>query len=287
MFAEGLGALLLAAAQVVIPLGHPRVNQEAKAPIDTSGPLWAAACDGSKDPNKAAPPVRIHANSYLVGTCGMSSMLIVGENGDILIDGGEAEDADRIADNIRELGFSPSDIRYILHSDADPDHLGGIAKLQRMSGATIVASPAAARVLRAGTSDDVPAAEPGRIVNDGAEVRLGNLLLTAIATRGASPGGLSWRWVSCEGGICRAIVYAGSLAPAAGAAPADIAADRNGIAQIAASPCEILITAKPSSSDMAKRLVLGEPLFDQNACKAYAAQASASLDAQPGTQPPQ
>ena len=83
-------ALLLAAQSISIPLGHPRVNEQPRAPIDTSGPLWAAACDETTDRNKAAPPVRIHANSYLVGTCGLSSMLIVGEQGDILIDGGES-----------------------------------------------------------------------------------------------------------------------------------------------------------------------------------------------------
>ena len=147
-------ALLLAAQSISIPLGHPRVNEQPRAPIDTSGPLWAAACDGTTERNKAAPPVRIHANSYLVGTCGLSSMLIVGEQGDILIDGGEADDADLIADNIRQLGYSPSDIRYILHSDIDSTHLGGISKLQRLSGASVVASADAARLLRAGTSDE-------------------------------------------------------------------------------------------------------------------------------------
>lgn len=258
MFAE-TGALLLAMQQIVIPFGHPRVVEQPRAPIETSGPLWASACDGSSDPNKAAPPVRLHANSYLVGTCGYSSVLIVGEQGDILIDGGEVGDADLIADNIRELGYSPRDIRFILHSDTDAGHLGGIAKLQRISAATIVASPAAARILRAGQPDVIPAAEPGRIVNDGEQVRLGNLMLTAIAT---PAGSLSWTWESCETGICRSMVYAGSLAPGDSAARARIAATR----------CEILATAVPKTSDMSGRLVLGEPLFDPNACKSYAAQ---------------
>ena len=64
--------------------------------------------------NKPAPPVRIHGNTYLVGTCGISSILIVGSAGDILIDGGTEEDADLIADNIRALGFRSSDIKFIL-----------------------------------------------------------------------------------------------------------------------------------------------------------------------------
>ncbi|MBV9529205.1 MBL fold metallo-hydrolase [Sphingomonas sp.] len=262
MFAETLAALILAAQQIVIPFGHPKVNEQPRAPIETSGPLWAAACQGSSDRNRAAPPVRIHANSYLVGTCGLSSMLIVGDQGDVLIDGGEAGDADLISANIRELGYSPSDIRYILHSDTDAGHLGGIAKLQRMSGATIVASPGGAALLRRGSGDEIPLAEAGRIVRDGDEVRLGNILLTAIAS---PSGGLSWRWVSCETGICRTIVYAASRVPG----------DSATAASIAAGPCEILVTAMPAASEMVKRLVVGQPLFDQGACKAYATQESA------------
>ena len=262
MFAE-LAPLLLAAQQIVIPLGHPRVNEQPRAPIETSGPLWASACDGSSDPNRAAPPVQIHANSYLVGTCGHASMLIVGEDGDVLIDGGEEGDGDLIADNIRELGYSPRDIRFILHSDAGPGELGGIAKLQRLSGATVVASPAAAAILKRGSATDPQAVDVGRIVNDGGEVRLGNILLTAIA----SSNGLSWRWEACASGVCRTIVYAGRLTPG----------DAASAGRIAASPCEILVTADPKASDMAKRLVLGKPLLDPDACKTYAAGTAPAL----------
>ena len=72
---------LLAAAQLAIPLGKPRLIEQPRAPIGSAGPSWAVACDKSDDPNKPAPPVRIHANTYLVGTCGLSSILIVGDQG--------------------------------------------------------------------------------------------------------------------------------------------------------------------------------------------------------------
>src|SRR3954452_20295736 len=110
---------LIAAAQLAIPLGRPRVIEQPRAPIESAGPRWAVACDGAKDPdswNKPAPPVRIHGNTYLVGSCGISSILIVGSNGDVLIDGGTEEDADLIADNIRSLGYRVQDIRFILTS---------------------------------------------------------------------------------------------------------------------------------------------------------------------------
>jgi len=294
MFASVIGPALLAAAQLSIPLGHPRVIEQPRAPIDTAGPLWVARCNGSDDWTKPAPPVRIHANTYLVGTCGISSILIVGDQGDILIDGGPEEAAPLIAANIEDLGFRLSDVRFILSSHEHPDHIGGIAELQRMSKATVVASAAAAKVLRtgksnaedpqAGTLKDVPTTTVDRIVGDNDQVRLGNLMVAAIATPGHTPGALSWRWVSCDGGICRTIVYADSLSPVSAPNyrfsdhPAYLAAYRASIAKIAGSPCEILLTPHPAASDMPKRLALGEPLLDENACKAYAAQLTRNLD---------
>jgi metallo-beta-lactamase class B len=288
-------AFFLAAQGISIPLGKPpRVIEQPRAPIERAGPRWALACKGSDDWNKPAPPVRIHANTYLVGTCGISSILIVGDQGDILIDGGTEHDADLIADNIRDLGFRVEDIKFILHSHEHFDHVGGISRLQRMSGAMLIASPPAARVFETGaaSSDDpqaglskpFPAANVGRIIVDGQEVRLGNLMLTAMATPGHTPGALSWRWVSCDGGVCRTIVYADSLTPVSrddyrfGDHPAYLAAYRASIARIAASPCEILLTPHPSASQMPERLTLGKPLFDDQACKNYAAQLTKQLD---------
>ena len=294
MFASFIGPALLAAQQLVIPFGHPKVIEQPRAPIQTAGPLWVARCNGSSDWTKPAPPVRIHGNTYLVGTCGISSVLIVGDQGDILIDGGPAEAAPLIAANIEALGYRVSDIRYILSSHEHPDHIGGIAELQRMSKATVVASAPAARVLetgkstaddpQAGTLKDVPVVTVGRTIADGSEVRLGNLMLTAMATPGHTPGALSWRWTSCDGGVCRTIVYADSLSPVSAPSyrfsdrPAYLAAYRASIAKIAASPCEILLTPHPEASDMPKRLALGEPLFDADACKNYAAQLTKNLD---------
>src|SRR5919112_2050542 len=103
-------ALAFAAQQITIPLGKaPRQIERPKAPIEESGPLWAEVCGDSTDWDKPAPPVRIHANTYLVGTCGISSILITGDQGDILIDGGTEQDADLIAANIRALGYRIED----------------------------------------------------------------------------------------------------------------------------------------------------------------------------------
>jgi metallo-beta-lactamase class B len=293
MFAKAALALL-AAAQLAIPLGRPRVIEQPRAPIENAGPRWALACDGATDPNKPAPPVRIHANTYLVGSCGLSSVLIVGDQGDILIDGAAEQDGELIADNIGALGYRVQDIRYILTSHEHYDHVGGVAKLQQMSGAKVVTSGPAAKVLSSGVpaTDDpqfgivkpFPPAQVGRTVGDGDEVRLGNLMVTALTTPGHAAGSLSWRWVSCDGGVCRTIVYADILAPVSNDTyrfsdhPAVVAAFRSSIAKIAASPCEILLTPTPSASDMPERLALGRPLLDPDACRKYASARTRDLD---------
>ena len=129
-----------------------------------------------------------------------------------------------------------------------------------------------------------PPASVGRVIGDNGEVRLGNLMLTALATPGHTPGALSWRWVSCDGGVCRTIVYADSLTPVSrddyrfSDHPSYLAAYRASIAKIAASPCEIVLTPHPSASGMRDRLALGKPLLDADGCKAYAASVTKQLD---------
>jgi metallo-beta-lactamase class B len=109
-------------------------------------------------------------------------------------------------------------------------------------------------------------------------------MLTAIATPGHTAGALSWRWVSCDGGVCRTIVYADSLSPVSRDGyrfsdhPAWLTAYRASITKIAASPCEILITPHPSASQMSQRFALGRPLLDENACRTYAATKTKDLD---------
>jgi metallo-beta-lactamase class B len=291
-------SLLVAAAfaqQIVIPIGQPpRAVERPKAPIEQAGPSWVAACQGSDDWVKPAPPVRIHANTYLVGTCGIAAIHITGSDGHILIDAGTDVGAEHVAANIRALGFRLADIKYLLHSHEHIDHVGGIARLQRLTGATLVASAPAAQVFATGTAgrDDpqagmhppLPIATVGRIIADGGTVRLGDLMLTAIATPGHTPGALSWRWESCDGGVCRAMVFAGSLSPVSrddyrfSAHPATLAAFRQSLAKIAATRCEILLTPHPSASALPARLAKGKTLLDAEGCKTYAAALTTRLD---------
>src|SRR4030095_15948480 len=155
MFARAAFASILlptaAAAQLTIPLGKaPRQIERPIHPVEEWGPEWAAACGDSTDWDRPAPPLRIHGNTYLVGTCGISSILIVGEDGDVLIDAGTEKGADLVADNMRQLGVRLHDIKYLLTSHEHFDHVGGMARLQALTGATLVTSAPAGRGLNTG-----------------------------------------------------------------------------------------------------------------------------------------
>lgn len=297
MFAKALAALLLAAAQILpvtVPFGKPRAVERVVAPLKTAGPAFDATCEDNDEWDKPAPPVRIHGNAYLVGTCGISAILITGSEGHILIDAGTEAGADLIAANIRRLGFRLADIKILLHSHEHVDHAGGMARLQQLTGAQLVASPAAAAVFttgaagpgdpQAGMHPPFRAARVDRVINDGEAVRLWDLALTAVATPGHTPGALSWQWTSCDGGVCRRMVYADSLTPVSRDGyrfsdhPAAVAAYRASIARVAALECEILLTPHPSASGMLDRLAGRKPLENSSACRDYAAKLSGQLD---------
>ena len=105
-------------------------------------PDAAVECSNCENWNQPQAPFRIVGNTWYVGTAGLSSILIEGEGGSILIDGGLTQSAALIDANIRSAGFDPLRIRAILVSHAHYDHAGGVAALQRLTGATVYTSQA-------------------------------------------------------------------------------------------------------------------------------------------------
>ena len=280
-------ASLLSACAVSVPLGPPPPQIERPiAPIETTGRIFAGTCKDWDDWDKPAPPVRVYGNTYYVGTCGITALLITDKAGHILIDGTTDKSAEIVARNIQQLGFKPTDVKYLLHSHEHLDHVGGIARLQQLTGAQLLASAPAAAVFKTGATDasdpqagmhpPFPAARVDRIVKDGEMLRVGDTALFAIETPGHTAGALSWRGGSCDGGVCRQIVYADSLTPVSRDNyrftdhRALVAAFRNSFGRIAGLECDILLTPHPSASDMINRFAGRAPLADTGACRAYA-----------------
>lgn len=161
--------------------------------------------------NKPREPFRLFGSSYFVGTDGLSAILIVGDAGHILLDGGLEQSAALIDANIRKLGFKTEDVKLIVNSHGHYDHAGGIAALQRASGAAVAASPSGADALQRGenTTDDpqfgfgkadnaFPPLKDVRVIKDGEVLRVGNVAITAVFTPGHTPGSTTWTWQSCQ-----------------------------------------------------------------------------------------
>ncbi len=254
----------------------------------------AKACEGRDGWGDPAPPAHVFGNVYMVGTCGIVSLLITTPNGHFLIDGAIPEAATEIAQNIRDLGFDPKEVRYLLNTHEHFDHSGGLAGLKRITGAKMVAREEAKEALEKG---DVHPLDPQKglfgpvegvvvdqLIGDGGTLRIGKQTLTAIATPGHSPGGTSWTWRSCDQNRCLNIVYADSLSAVSADEyrfsdhPEYVAPLRATIAKVGAlKPCDILITPHPSASAFFERLAGELPLVSANGCADYAAGANTRL----------
>jgi len=227
------------------------------------------ACKDCAAWNEMQKPFRVYGNTYYVGVRGLSSILITSDRGHVLIDGDLAESAPKIAASVRELGFSMDDVKLILNSHLHFDHAGGIAELQRLSGATVAASRSSAKVLRAGYSgpDDpqfgsirgIPPVAHVKVVKDGQILRVGQLQLTAHLTPGHTPGGTTWTWKSCENERCLNMVYADSLTPVSAkrflftsntAYPSVLEDFESSFSTLDSLPCDILLTPHPEASDL-------------------------------------
>ncbi|MGH8036253.1 MAG: subclass B3 metallo-beta-lactamase [Stenotrophomonas sp.] len=289
-------ALLLAACQSASP-GAAVVPAAPASATDAVAacPANATAMDGWND---RAPPRRIFGNTWYVGTCGLSAVLVTSDQGHVLIDGATEPAGPLILANIRALGFDPHDVKVLLNSHEHYDHAAGLAYLQRMTGAPLLARGPAAATLRTGRSDrsdpqqlelleGFPAVAKVRVIDDGAIVRVGPLALTAHATPGHTPGGTSWTWRSCEADRCYDLAYTDSISAISDAEyryadhPDAVAAFRRGLDTLAALPCDIQISPHPAASDLFARLRgdAGKPLVDPGRCQRYAQTGRANLDA--------
>src|SRR5690348_16993189 len=203
--------------------------------------------------NAPQAPFRIYGNTWYVGPHGLSAILVDTGQGLALFDGDLPETAPQIEAHIRTLGFHVRDVKWILNSHAHIDHAGGIAALQRASGAQVLASAAGAHAMELGGADSsdpqyglAPSYTPMkhvRVVGNGETLHLGNAAITAHYTPGHTPGSTAWTWSSCESTRCMHMVYADSLAAVSTPTfrfsdrPRYLADFRRSIATVAALPC--------------------------------------------------
>ena len=263
-------------------------------------------CDDCAAWNAPAEPFRVFGNTYYVGVAGLTSVLITSDGGHVLVDGALPQSAPLIDANIRKLGFRTEDVKLIVNSHAHFDHAGGIAALQRRSGATVAASASGAAAIAYGMpgEDDpqyglgpavmsFPPVKAVRAVADGETLRVGSLAITAHLTPGHTPGSTTWTWRSCEGENCLDVVYADSVTAVSapgfrylgrGASPSPADAFRRSLATIAGLRCDVLLAPHPGFLGLEDKLerrrkgATENPFVDPAACRAYAAEGGRGLD---------
>lgn len=267
----------------------------ATVPQPTS-PILCKDDAGWDDP---ATPRQIFGNSWYVGTCGISAILITSPEGHILIDSGTEKAAPQVAANIESLGFKLQDVKLLLMSHEHHDHAGGLAYLQRVTAAPLYARAPADEVMRSGktTRLDPQFLEPSVMptvanvitLRNDQQVTAGSLQLQLVATPGHTPGSTSWTWTSCNEMQCHNMAYIDSLTAISdneyrysddNSHPGYLASFRTALNQISQLPCDILLTPHPGASAMWQRLGTDptQPLVNSNGCRDYATNASLRLD---------
>lgn len=258
-------------------------------------------CSNCKEWNQPQKPFKLYGNTWYVGTKELSALLVTGPQGHVLLDGALPQSAAVIQANIISLGFRMKDVKLILNSHEHFDHAGGIAALQRASGAVVAASVRGAQVLEDGVigKDDAqydPAQDPRiekiapvKRVADGELLKVGNLVITAHMTPGHTPGGATWTWTSCEKGRCLNMVYADSLTPVSADTfrfsddPARVAQFKATIDKVGALKCDVVVSTHPAFTDvldkLAARTRTTNPFVDPAGCRTYAEAARKRLDA--------
>ena len=165
-------------------------------------------------------PFQIFDNVYYVGTEHVSAYLITTSGGMVLVDTTSATTANRTLDNIRKLGFDPTDIKYVFITHAHDDHYGGAARIKAETEATIcMMGPDRAFLEQAAERADqaeyhwttnMPPAED-REIADGETITVGDSRFKVYLTPGHTPGATSIEYIAYDGDESYRVLTPGGL----------------------------------------------------------------------------
>jgi metallo-beta-lactamase class B len=265
--------------------------------------LIAATAVATNPPSWTEPvaPTRIAGNIYYVGTAELASFLITTPSGHILLDAPLEENVAHILRSIEALGFAPSDIRVLINSHAHFDHLGGMKRIQDLTGAVLALSaPDAELAARGGTADFAfgdeyayPAVSADRILADGDVVSLGGTSLTAIMTPGHTRGGTTWLTEAIENGRkLRVIVVNSMTAPGYDlvgndAYPGIVDDYRSSFDRLAGLEADIFLGPHASFFGLSRKLAAtgdGNPFIDPGELAGFVQRSRASFERQLASQ---
>jgi metallo-beta-lactamase class B len=163
------------------------------------------------------PPFKALDNVFHVGPGSVSVWLIPTTDGLILIDTAQEPYVDHILNNIRNAGYDPKDIKYILLTQGHLDHFGGAARIQEISGARVAAAEGDWVLMDEYAKRPLPAMPPFHrtverdiVLKDGDTVTLGTTSLKVYLLPGHTPGGASFEFTAYDKGRpYKAFVFGG------------------------------------------------------------------------------
>jgi len=154
------------------------------------------------DGTEAAPAFRIAGNTYYVGTRQVSAHLVTGSAGHVLVDTCWPKDGLKVLASMQDLDLDPTDVEIIMITHAHVDHMGSADWLAAQTGASVMIH--ADDLEEAGVF--VPHAGISECLEEGRDVRLGDIRIAVYHTPGHTRGCCSFAWETGEG---RAALFGG------------------------------------------------------------------------------
>ena len=162
---------------------------------------------------RSTEPFKIFDNLYYVGIEWVASYLLVTDDGLILIDSLHAPYIETGVEYIRQLGFDPADVKYVLGTHGHFDHMGGHAYYQRNFGSHVGLTAADWKRAQTDAQHElfaVEMADVDMVIQDGETLELGGQTMTFYITPGHTEGVLSMEFSVHDGDDeYRAVIFGG------------------------------------------------------------------------------
>jgi metallo-beta-lactamase class B len=235
---------------------------------------------------RPVPPQRIAGNLYYVGHNEITAFLFATPKGLILLDGGFAENAVTVEQNIEKLGFKKSEVKIIINSQAHFDHAAALAQLKKDTGAKVYALGADAQELANGGADNSTTrftpVETDVVIKDGGAVELGGTTVIAHLTPGHTKGCTTWTAkVDGKDAVFVCSMSAPGYQLVANARYPNIVEDyRKSFAILRSLPCDIFLGAHGSFFGLEGKLKDPSRFVDPKGYRAYIDGAEAAFDRQ-------
>ena len=150
---------------------------------------------GQYDHARTVPPFKIFDNLYYVGIDWVSSYLITTDDGLILIDALYRDYPAHIIQSVKELGFDPKQIKFILCTHGHYDHCEGADTLQKITGARVGMTETDWEIAEGKVKNDYANVNTRLtrdwVIRDGDSLKLGGTTIKFFITPGHTMGVLS------------------------------------------------------------------------------------------------